>query len=277
MHEALRSVVALVLVALCAVGPPLAASADWGGEPGEAATLRNATGEPIAYRIEAPSEIREIAPREVHRLEGDATIRIAVMQNGQWVSYPLEPGRPYSLRLNEAGAIEPFRGSHGAVGTPDLAPFVGTPSAVVEQMLRLAEVGEGDVLYDLGSGDGRIVIAAAALGASGVGIEINPDLVRVSREAARSNRVEDRVRFVTGDVLDTDLSPATVVTIYLLPESNELLREKLETELKPGSRIVSHQYDVPGWEAAHTAVVRDSTGAEHTLVLYVVQGDIQLD
>jgi SAM-dependent methyltransferase len=131
--------------------------------------------------------------------------------------------------------------------TPDIH-YVPTPNDVVEAMLSIAEVGPSDVVYDLGSGDGRIVIAAAKRGARGVGIELEPSLVAEANRNAGRAGVADRVAFVEGDIFQTDVSQATVVTLYLLSSINERLRPKLLRELKPGSRIVSHRFRMGTWE-----------------------------
>jgi ubiquinone/menaquinone biosynthesis C-methylase UbiE len=139
---------------------------------------------------------------------------------------------------------------------PDVI-YVPTPQPVVEAMLTLAQVKANDVVYDLGSGDGRIVITAAKqYGARGVGIEMDPALVRQARENAAAAGVSNRVRFVTADLFATDLRPATVVTLYLLQSINERLRPKLVRELKPGARIVSHVFNMgPEWPPAQTITV----------------------
>ncbi len=127
-------------------------------------------------------------------------------------------------------------------------PYVVTPPQVVDAMLRLAGVGRDDVVYDLGSGDGRIVIAAARdFGARGVGIEIDPRLVAQSTRAAARAGLAERVRFVQQDLFETDLRPATVVTLYLTRELNLRLRPKLLRELRPGARVVSHHFDMGDW------------------------------
>ena len=124
-------------------------------------------------------------------------------------------------------------------------PYVQTPTDVVTEMLRLATVSPNDVVYDLGSGDGRLVIAAARdFGARGVGIEIDPSLIALSTESARRAGVADRVTFRTDDFFDTNLSDATVVTLYLSRSINQRLRPKLLRELRPGARIVSHNFDM---------------------------------
>jgi len=132
-------------------------------------------------------------------------------------------------------------------------PYVQTPAEVVTEMLRLAGVNGNDLVYDLGSGDGRLVIAAARdFGARGVGVEIDPRLVAQSAESARRAGVGDRVAFRAGDLFDTDLSDATVVTLYLSPELNLRLRPKLLRELRPGARIVSHDFDMGDWPPSQT-------------------------
>jgi SAM-dependent methyltransferase len=131
--------------------------------------------------------------------------------------------------------------------TPDIY-FTGTPQPVVHQMLKLAQVSARDIVYDLGSGDGRIlVIAAQAYGARGVGIEIQPRLVELSREVAAAGAVADKVTFVEGDLFDADISEATVVTLWLSQTVNARLEAKLKRELRPGTRIVSHQFAIGRW------------------------------
>jgi SAM-dependent methyltransferase len=127
--------------------------------------------------------------------------------------------------------------------------YVPSPESVVDAMLELAHVTSADLVYDLGSGDGRIPIAAAQkYGARGVGIEIEPRLVRESTANAAKARVSDRVWFLNQDLFETDISPATVVTLFLLPRLNQELMPKLKRELRPGTRIVSHQFDMgPQW------------------------------
>jgi|SRR5436190_3715935 len=132
--------------------------------------------------------------------------------------------------------------------TPDV-PFVPTPQHVVEAMLKLADVKKGDVLYDLGSGDGRMVITAAKIyGVKGTGIDIDPQRIKEANENAKKEGVENMVRFVNQDLFEADFHDATVVTLYLLPGINLKLRPKLWKELKPGTRIVSHSFDMGDWE-----------------------------
>jgi SAM-dependent methyltransferase len=134
-------------------------------------------------------------------------------------------------------------------GQPLDVIWVASDLTVVMEMLRAAEVGPGDVVYDLGSGDGRIVIAAAQrFGARAVGVDLDRDLLSQAWQSAVKAGVADRVTFREQDLFVTDLSPATVVTLYLSPEVNRRLRPKLLRELRPGSRIVSHEYDLGDWQ-----------------------------
>lgn len=128
-------------------------------------------------------------------------------------------------------------------------PFVESPQPVVDKMLEMASVTESDTLYDLGSGDGRIPITAAReYGAHGVGIEIKSDLAERARQNAKDAGVSDRVEIRQGDLFEADISDATVVTLYLLPSVNLELRPKLFRELEPGTRVVSHDFDMDEWE-----------------------------
>ena len=137
------------------------------------------------------------------------------------------------------------------------APYVVTPYPVVDEMLRLAQVRPGDMVYDLGCGDGRIVIAAAErFGARGVGVDIDPRRIEEAQAAARRAGVAERVRFAVQDLFQTDFSPASVVTLYLFPEMNTRLKPKFLGELKPGARIVSHQFGIAGWAPDDSANVR---------------------
>jgi methyltransferase family protein len=127
-------------------------------------------------------------------------------------------------------------------------PYVPSPQSVVADMLRYADVGPNDFLVDLGSGDGRIVLTAAKVfGAQGFGVEIKEELVKRANEAAKNEGLADRVRFMKADLFKTDISRATVVTMYLLPDTVNLLKDKFLAELKPGTRIVSHDYPLTGW------------------------------
>jgi len=128
-------------------------------------------------------------------------------------------------------------------------PYVPTPPEVVETMLKLGEVKKGDIVYDLGCGDGRIVIMAAQkFDARGTGVDLNPERIKEAEENARKAGVSDRVRFIEKNLFDVDIHDATVVTLYLLPDVNLKLRPKLLRELKVGTRILSHQFDMVDWK-----------------------------
>ncbi|HEY8553560.1 MAG TPA: methyltransferase domain-containing protein [Burkholderiales bacterium] len=136
-----------------------------------------------------------------------------------------------------------------AAGLDRDVPYDPSPLPVARAMLELAAVGPNDTVYDLGSGDGRIVIMAAAeFGARGVGVEIDPELVAEARRNARAAGVEERVQFIRGNLFEADIAPATVVTLFLWPDVNARLRPKLLAELRPGTRIVSHLWDLGDWK-----------------------------
>jgi len=153
---------------------------------------------------------------------------------------------------------------------PDV-PFVPTPHDIVMEMLKLAEVGKNDVVYDLGCGDGRIVVAAAKhFGARAVGVDKDPRRVAESLENVKKNGVEHLVTIVQDDLFNVDLSPATVITMYLLPSVNNALRPKLE-KLKPGTRIVSHDFDIDGVRPKKVRRVRsEDSHREHTIYFWVI-------
>jgi SAM-dependent methyltransferase len=151
-----------------------------------------------------------------------------------------------------------------------LAPYVPSPQKIVERMLELAEVKRTDTVYDLGSGDGRIIITAAErFGARAVGVEIDPELVQKSEARLRELSLENRARVIQGNLLEVDLSPASVVTLYLLTSANKMLRPNLEQSLKPGSRVVSHDFQIDGWTPLKTERVRGD-GRTHTIYVYEI-------
>jgi SAM-dependent methyltransferase len=159
---------------------------------------------------------------------------------------------------SSAPTNEPDVTSSAPTKDPDVI-FVPTPERVVEEMMDLAGVGPGDVVYDLGCGDGRLVIAAAKRGAKkAVGVDIDPERIREARENARGARVQDKVTFIEGDLFEVDFSDATVVTLYLLPELNLRLRPKI-LALPPGTRVVSHAFDMGDWKPEKTAHVAGKT------------------
>lgn len=153
-----------------------------------------------------------------------------------------------------------------------LAPYAATPPDVVERMLTLAGTSEKDVVYDLGSGDGRIPLAAARIyGARGVGIELDADLVRASRAAAASAGLANLVEFRQEDALLADISPATVVTLYVLASGNARLMPRLKSQLRPGTRVVSHAFSMgPSWPAEKVEHFVSAGGDEVTLYLWTI-------
>jgi predicted O-methyltransferase YrrM len=239
-------------------------------------TIRNVTKNPVTYTL-APvgSNIKPIekhlAAGAIERVPTAQTLVVAYQKNGREASYSLYPGKPYSFRGDSSDQLDIWIGAHGREDAEDLAPFVPTPPEVVDKMLELAQANKDSVIYDIGCGDGRIVVAAAKkYGARGVGIDIDPVRIKESKANAKASGVEKLVKFREEDATKTDISPATIVTLYLLPESNELLRPKFERELKPGTLIITHNYIVPGWEDKEidTATVTDAEGKSHSVFLY---------
>lgn len=166
------------------------------------------------------------------------------------------PGAVAGLALPVRSALAQDTGTR----RPDV-PFVPTPMPVVEKMLEMANVRAGDVLYDLGCGDGRIVIQAAKEhGARGVGIDIDPKRITEARGNAKEAGVEDRVQFRQADLFQSDFSPASVITLYLLPDINQRLRPQLWRQLKVGTRVVSHDFDMgEAWPPDRTERVANKT------------------
>ena len=156
------------------------------------------------------------------------------------------------------------------------APFVATPPDVVERMLALAKVGPRDVVYDLGCGDGRIVIAAAQkYGARGVGIDIDPARIAEAEANARRAGVQRLVTFKLQDALTSDVSDATVVTLYMLSQINVKLRPILTRDLRRGARIVSHSFAMGDWEPEYVDTFRDAAGTNRTLYLWTADGTLR--
>jgi protein-L-isoaspartate O-methyltransferase len=152
----------------------------------------------------------------------------------------------------------------------NLAPYIPSPQAIVEKMLESAHVRPGELVYDLGSGDGRVLFTAVQeFGARAVGVEIVPELCERARERVRSLGLGNRITVIQGSVLRVDLSPADVVTMYLLTGSNERLKPALEKYLRPGARVVSNQFPVKGWKPTSVVHARDGS-MDHTIYVYEV-------
>ncbi|MBN2200262.1 MAG: class I SAM-dependent methyltransferase [Candidatus Aminicenantes bacterium] len=255
--------------------PEPSAAVSPGVEAGEI-SIRNVTSEAVEYEIreadaQGPAKKMIVKPGGIHRLNAAAPLDVSFERAGRKLEHRLFPGKPYSFRNDHNDLLEIYEGSHGWQEVEDLAPFVPTPMEVVDRMLELAGLEADDVLYDLGCGDGRIVITAArTYGCRGVGIDIDPARIRESKAGARRNGVRGLVEFREADAMKVDISRATVVTLYLLPESNALLRPKFESELEPGTLVISHNYHIPGWEdrEVRSEVVKDADGKDHTLFVY---------
>ena len=159
-------------------------------------------------------------------------------------------------------------------------PYVQTPMEIVERMLRMAEVKPGDHVIDLGSGDGRIVIEAAKRGATAMGVDLDPNLVKLATENAQAAGVEKKVVFKAMDLFDADLSPASVVTLYLLPGLIGKLQPRFIYELRPGTRIVAHAFGMAGWKPDRTETLRiaephPGQGPESKLYLWIVPAEVR--
>ncbi len=238
--------------------------------------IRNLTKRLVIFSIKTSHASQKeqkirIEPNQLERFSDGSSLIISFESQGQTITYRLNPGMAYSFRDNEDGYLELYEGSHGRTDAPDLAPYVPTPMVVVEKMLEMAKVKKTDILYDLGCGDGRIVITAAKkYGIRGVGIDLDPERIKESKAFAREAGVEDLVEFRLQDAMKSDISEATIVTLYLLPESNALLRPILERQLKPGARVISHNYHMPDWQAKETGYeeVTSGDGDVHTIFVY---------
>ena len=153
-----------------------------------------------------------------------------------------------------------------------LAPYVTSPQRAVDRMLEMAAVKANETVFDLGCGDGRVLFTAVQkYRAKAVGIEIDPKLVEATRAEAQKLAMGNRVRIVQGNLLEADLSEADVVTLYLLTESNQLLRPRLEKMLHPGARVVSYDYAVPGWKPKWVERVEDSNARAHDHLIYLYE------
>jgi SAM-dependent methyltransferase len=239
-------------------------------------TIRNMTDELVTYILkplgsDKNSVEKTLVPQDIDRLSGGIEMAIVFHRNGKKILYWLNTGKPYTFRHDENDELELYDGSHGRRDTEDLAPFVSTPMIIVEKMLEMARVDKNDIVFDLGCGDGRIVITAAKKhGARGVGIDIDSRRIEESTAGAREAGVEHLVEFRLEDAMKADISKATVVTLYLLTKSNELLRPVLEKNLKAGVFVVSHNYSIPGWELKEVDffTILDAQGEEHYIYLY---------
>ena len=154
--------------------------------------------------------------------------------------------------------------------TDKLAPYYPTPETIVEKMLQFGELKAGEKMFDLGSGDGRVVIMAARkFKADATGVEFDKDLWKQSMDRIRSLGLSSRARVINGDIMKQDYSSADMITVYLLPSSNDKVRPLLERQLKKGARVVSHDFEFSGWVPVRTETIEDDgEGRSHTLYLY---------
>lgn len=179
--------------------------------------------------------------------------------------FPFNESRAESPPSSDSGA--PAASSSGG---EKVAPFVPTPMEVVDKMLEVAGTTSKDVVYDLGSGDGRIVLRAAqTYSAKAVGVELDHGLAVESADKAKEMKLDKLVTIIEGDLFKTDLKPATVVTVYLLLDANDRLRPILERDLRPGTRVVAHDIRIPGWEASREESLSIG-GGTHTIYLYEI-------
>jgi SAM-dependent methyltransferase len=158
----------------------------------------------------------------------------------------------------------------------NLAPYVNSPERAVDKMLEMASLKPGETLYDLGCGDGRILIAAAKrYNVKAVGIEISGRLAKTAAENVKKAGLQDQVKVVHGDFMKTDLGGANVVTLYLATAANDTLRPNLERYLHPNTRVVSYDYPIPGWKPVDTSETEGRYGATHTIYLYEVPNSLK--
>ncbi|MBN1270927.1 MAG: methyltransferase domain-containing protein [Candidatus Aminicenantes bacterium] len=240
-------------------------------------SVRNQTKEIVHYSMKAINRVGEpdeknLEPGAVDQYFSYVPMDIFFTNNqGKKYKYRLGLGMAYSFRYDENDDLGLYEGAHGRTDSEDLAPFVPTPFFVIERMLLMAEVDKKDIIYDLGCGDGRIVIKAAKkYGAKGVGIDIVPERIKEARAYAKLTGVSHLVTFRQQDVMKSNFSEATIVCLYLLPESNALLVPLFEEQLKPGTLVLSHNYHIPGWEHKEIdyAELVSLQGEEHSIYLY---------
>jgi precorrin-6B methylase 2 len=213
----------------------------------------------------------ELKPGEKKHFPGASAVKVRFNRGNQSILYRLNPGPRYFFRLDQTGKPDIFAAPPVDKPLEYFIPFVATPPKAIGRMLEMAGLSSDDVLFDLGCGDGRIVITAAKeYGVRGVGIDIDFRRVQEARENAERHGVSDSVKFIEQDALEADLTGATVVTIYMSMQFNQKLRPVLESGLKPGARVVAHNYAVPGW--AHRMVryetLETADGTEHLIFLY---------
>ena len=227
-----------------------------------------------SIRISRPGEKsmkKIIMPDNVDRYPGDLALELTFKRDKKAITYRLNPGILYSFRYDKDNKSDVFTSGREKSDIEEPVPFVTTPMDVVERMLEMAGVNKDDILYDLGCGDGRIVIMAARkYGAQGVGIDLDPRRIRESNLNAEAARIANLVEFRVQDVFNADFTDATVVTLYLIMDVNEELRPHLERQLKNGTYVVSHSYPIPGWagKLIDYETMQTEDGEKHFIYLY---------
>jgi ribosomal protein L11 methylase PrmA len=266
--------ISLAIVSACAGSEPSSDTAAESDAGSDEVLIRNATNAPVEYLVKASDkdeEVKKSLPaRSMDRYPAGVTLHVTFESDGKQLAYQLDPGRRYAFRNDYLGNLGLYVGAHTREDAPDLAPYVPTPHAVVETMFELAELSEDDLIIDLGCGDGRIVVAAARdYGARGIGIDIDPELIEKAKRLAKSSGVDHLVEFRVEDATQTSLATATVVSLFLTPGGNELIRPRLETGLRPGARVITHNYTIPGWMVMGVETLGDER-ERHDLYLYVI-------
>jgi SAM-dependent methyltransferase len=196
-------------------------------------------------------------------LYGLVTVFGLVSLEGSWIAdHPLARAQNQQVQLVQQDQLE----------SKKIVPFVPTPQDIVERMLELAQVKPGDVVYDLGSGDGRIVITAAKkYGVKATGFEIDPELIARSQESIKREGLQHLAEIRDQDIRTVDLSPATVLTMYLLPDVNLMLRPNIQKQLRPGSRVVSHDFSMGDWKPDVEQTVQAKNGGAHKLYVWRIR------
>lgn len=227
------------------------------GDPGRPQNLEinihNDTAKSIQFHVrilhsgEEP-EFYYLAPGETQTLLEREVIEFQIVPEELSRLYFLAPGEDYSIRMIDGKDFKVFQKIKGYENAVMLAPFVPSPMVVIERVLSLAGVNKNSIVYDLGCGDGRVVIAAAGIyGARGVGIDIDPDLIAEAVRNAVDAGVEELVEFREADIFQSSLTEATLVYIFLFPDSNRLLRPYLEKQLKIGTKVACLGFNLPAW------------------------------
>jgi SAM-dependent methyltransferase len=217
-------------------------------------TLHNTLDRPFAFLSKPLNEDvqpkkQTLAAGECVGFSGNFHVEITLLPESLCLIYWLFPGERYVVRDIGDDGDRIFKMVHGDASAVSLAPHVPTPDFVIERILELTGVFSESVVYDLGCGDGRVLIRAAEkYGIEGVGVDIDPHLIKQARKAASAAGVASRVRFFTRDIFKTDLSKATLVYLYLFPDSLNLLRPYLEDNLKKGTMVACFSFAIPGWE-----------------------------